>query len=279
MAARRACRFRADSRPERRQLRHRLVENSVHRVEAGVPAKRRAPGEHLVQQHAETEHVAAMIDLPAARLLGRHVGDRAEHQPGIGVGLGQRLAARVAAQRVDQLSQAEIDDLGMTIFRQHHVGRLEIAMDDPLVVGARQAFGHFRRDFERAAGRQMSAREHVAELLAPHQLHRDEADTVGFVDLMDDGDVRMLERRRSPRLLNEPLPAVGIGQQFRREHFQRDFPIQPNVDRAIHDAHAAAADLVEDLVMGQRPSGQPRPRRPRERGGHCTNEACSLSRK
>ena len=56
-----------------------LVQDRVHRVDAGVAAERRPAGEHLVQQDAEAEDVAAVIDLAAARLLGRHVGDGAEH--------------------------------------------------------------------------------------------------------------------------------------------------------------------------------------------------------
>ena len=43
-------------------------------VTAGVAARERiATGEHLVEQHAEREDVAALVDRPAERLFGRQI--------------------------------------------------------------------------------------------------------------------------------------------------------------------------------------------------------------
>src|SRR5207245_10841513 len=63
-----------------------------------VAAKRRPAGEHLVQQDAEAEDVAAIIDLAAACLFRRHVRHGPEHHAGIGFLLQHRHAARIAAQ-------------------------------------------------------------------------------------------------------------------------------------------------------------------------------------
>jgi len=45
------------------------VQDCVHRVDAGIAPERRTAGQHFVQQHAEAEDIAAVIDLAAARLL------------------------------------------------------------------------------------------------------------------------------------------------------------------------------------------------------------------
>ena len=44
-------------------------------------ANGRVAGQHFVKQRAEREDVGARIHLLAAQLLGRHVGQRADHQP------------------------------------------------------------------------------------------------------------------------------------------------------------------------------------------------------
>ena len=59
------------------------------------PANARVPGEHLEQHRAERPDVGALVDGPAARLLGRHVGGRAENHPRLRHGRrrdGRRLA-------------------------------------------------------------------------------------------------------------------------------------------------------------------------------------------
>src|SRR2546429_4855202 len=43
--------------------------------------------------------------------------------------------------------------------------------------------------------RKGTAREHAAQRLAAQQLHRNERDAAGFADLVNDGDVRMLDRK------------------------------------------------------------------------------------
>ena len=92
----------------------------------------------------------------------------------------------------------------------------------------------------------------IAQLLTADQLHRDEADPVNFVDFVDDGDVRMFERGGGARFLDETLTPVGIGDQIRRQDLERDLAIQFDVEGAVDDAHAAPADLVDDLVAGER---------------------------
>jgi hypothetical protein len=42
--------------------------------------------------------------------------------------------------------------------------------------------------------------------------------------------------------------AIRIVDQVVRQHLDRDIPSQRHVDGAVDDAHAAAADLLDDLV-------------------------------
>ncbi len=73
------------ARRERLQVAHcrRLVlENRRDERGFGVRVERPPPRQHLVQQRAKREHIAACIHSLAAKLFGRHVRERAEHHPG-----------------------------------------------------------------------------------------------------------------------------------------------------------------------------------------------------
>ena len=50
-----------------------------------LPRKGSAAGRHFVQHHAEREEVGARVDLLAARLLRRHIGDGADSGSRAGV--------------------------------------------------------------------------------------------------------------------------------------------------------------------------------------------------
>ena len=55
-----------------------------HRVRGGVAVERAVAREHLVEDRAEGEEVAAGVGRPSAHLLGRHVADRAEDDSRLG---------------------------------------------------------------------------------------------------------------------------------------------------------------------------------------------------
>ena len=96
--------------------------------------QRRRAGQQLVQQHAQRVDVAAGVDVEVVqlRLLGAHVLQRADHRAELGE---QRLLGQLLAGR---LGHAEVDHLRhrlAVVQGDQHVGRLEVAVDDPLLVG------------------------------------------------------------------------------------------------------------------------------------------------
>jgi len=81
---------------------------------------------------------------------------------------------------------------------------------------------------------------------------------------MDDSDVWMFEGGRGARLTREPVPSFRIGDERRRQYFERDLGIQPSVAGAIDCAHSTGAKWREDFVRskmspgGQSPTELPR---------------------
>ncbi len=71
---------------------------------------------------------------------------------------------------------------------------------------------------------------------------------------MNHRDVRVFDERGGPRFLQHPLAAQPIVDEILRQHLERDVAAEVQVARPIHDAHAAAADLFDDLVVRQRPA-------------------------
>jgi hypothetical protein len=77
----------------------------------------------------------------------------------------------------------------------------------------------------------------------------DEIDAVFLRDVVNRDDARMVQRRRGPRFLDEPAPAIGVADLVGGKDLDRDEPVQVRVARFVDDAHAAFADAVEDLVV------------------------------
>ena len=91
-------------------------------------------GQQFVQQHAQRIDVAAGVDIQPAhlRLLGRHVERRADQLREAGEqGLfGQLLPGGFGDAEVDHL-----DHRPAVVQRDQHVGRLEVAVNDALLMG------------------------------------------------------------------------------------------------------------------------------------------------
>ena len=234
------------------EIRRILLQDRRHRVRGGVAVESASAREHLVQDGAEGENVRARVGRPAAHLLGRHIAERAHDDAGLGArgGRGQvRLRPRSFAD-LGELGQAEVEDLDAPVLRDEEVLGLQVPVDDPLLVRGGEAVRDLHRIVDRLARRKPATREHRAQRLALEQLLDDVRGVVASVrsDVVDRGDVRVIEHARGFRLLLEAAQAVRILREGGGQHLDRDLAPEARVLGAVHLAHSPGADLAEDFV-------------------------------
>lgn len=82
-------------------------------------------------------------------------------------------------------------------------------------------------------------------------------------DVVHDGNIRVIQRRRGAGFLLEARKALGIGGKLCREHLDGDFSAQAGVLGKVNFTHTAGAELLENLVGSQRISDHDPPPSPR----------------
>ncbi len=92
-----------------------------------VGGERPASRQHLVEHRAEREDVRPRGYGSPFGLLGRHVGRRAHDEAWTRVEAGHGVLGLTA---LDELRQAEVEDLGAAVAGYQDVGWLDVAMDD-----------------------------------------------------------------------------------------------------------------------------------------------------
>ena len=88
------------------------------------------------------------------------------------------------------------------------------------------------------------------------ELHDEERAAVLLADIVDGADVGVVQRRCGARLAAESGQGLGIFREVRRQELQRDEALQPRILGFVHDAHSAAAQLLDDAVVRERLTDQ-----------------------
>ena len=214
----------------RRQVLHRDLDRRV-------AVERRLAGEELVEDDAERVEIGALVDLGAARLLGREVLRRADDRARLG------HLARAGAR------DPEVGHLDAAFAVDEDVVRLDVAVDDPVPVRearARRGSGaRTRRDVDR---RRAAADDELLQRAPVEVLHRDVVRVLGLAAVVDRDDVRMVERGGVLRLAAEPLDELLVVRVAVVEDLDRDAAAELLILREVDVGHPAGAELADDLV-------------------------------
>ena len=130
------------------------------------------------------------------------------------------------------------------------VGRLDVAMDDPLAVRSIECIGDLDTEREHHLQLRCARDDKILERGAFQEFHGDEAASLVLANLVDGADVGMVQSRGGTRLSAEALQGKCVAGQLIGKKLQGDKAAQFLVLRLVDDSHAAAAKSFDDLVAG-----------------------------
>ena len=204
--------------------------------------------QHLVRHASHGVDVRAMIDIGIPRrLLWRHVGRRPHRHARRG------QIAPLIRRRGHGFCHTEIRH-ERVFCGQQHVVRLDVAMDDPVLVRKRECVNHVPDQTNGISDRQLTrARQPGPQRLALDERHHEIQEPFGFARIVQRQDVGMGQFRCNGDLAEKPLRAQRR-RQFRAQDLYGDLPVVLHVLREEYGRHAAGTDFALDVVQ----SGQGR---------------------
>jgi len=162
-----------------------------------------------------------------------------------------------------------------TLVGELHVLRLEVAVDDALLVRRLERLGDLARDRQALVERQHSPLAPLGERRPEDELH-DEGLRVSLrFEPVDLRDVRVVELGQQLGLALETGQALGVRGEGRGKELECHVAPELRVARAIHFAHSASTELGGHSIMSERGADHSRPppgsRSARRRGDEDTS--------
>jgi len=142
----------------------------------------------------------------------------------------------------ERLGQTKVENLDGAVLAHFDVRRLQITMDDALLVRGLQAFRDLFCNRERFIERDGASCDPIRQRRPFDQLHHERRHARRVFESVNVGDVRVVQGGQHLGLTTEPCKALSIGHERLRQDFDRNLTIQLRVAGAIHLAHAPAAN-------------------------------------
>ena len=140
----------------------------------------------------------------------------------------------------------------MVVLAEQDVGRLDVAVDEAVAVGGVERPADLRDDVRGPLGPQAPLGADERAQVGPVDVaHDDEQHAVVLARVVDGEDVGVLDRGGGLGLGDEAPAEVLVVGEDRVDDLQRDRALQPELRRAVDDAHAAAAREGLDAVIGE----------------------------
>jgi len=137
----------------------------------------------------------------------------------------------------------------VALAREEEVGGFEIAMNDGVIVCSDEALSELNRERKKLRFREKARGEAFAERPAGNVLHDEEVRAALRIEIVDGGDVGVIEFRQRAGFVVEATARGIIGESAGMEELDGDVTIEVRVPSKVNGTHAAAADLALDTVV------------------------------
>ena len=186
-------------------------------------------------------------------LFRRHVRRGAGDLAHVSDRMIQRANHVVSPERCRVRGQAEVEHLDGAVGTELDVGRLQVAVDDSLVVGRFEGLGDLPGDGERFRDRDRAFRNPIGERESLDQFHDEGDGAAAAFEAVNSRDVRVVQGRQRLGFPVEASQAVSVCRYRFRQHLDGHVPREVGINGPIHLAHAARANLFGNLV-GTKPA-------------------------
>ena len=151
---------------------------------------------------------------------------------------------------IDHARETEVKNLDLVLGREHHVARLQIAMDDPFLVRRFEGVEHLPGMGDGFVERHGAPLQPRGQRLAVDELENQITRLAGVGDFepVNRADVRVAQCGENLRFAFEPGDAFGVVRDEIGEGLDGDVAVQSRVTGFVDLAHAACAQLGLDLV-------------------------------
>ena len=165
--------------------------------------------------------------------------------------LGRHVLRRAGARRLDVAGgdgEAEVGDADVAVAVDHHVRRLEIAMQHAALVRGGDAGAELARDVDGLVLRQAAdPAQQRRQILAVHVLHRQEPAAFVIAEIVETADVLVRHLAGDSQLGVELREPIGIGgdaggQELERDRSDRASGRRPGTPRPCRRGRGATRD-------------------------------------
>ena len=215
-----------------RRLGH-LLEMGGHHGVVAVSLKGELAGDHFIERDAEGVEIGAIVDGVAFDLFGGHVVEGAES------GAGHREAA-IAGGAGD----AEVHELNRAVGGDHHVGGLDVSMDDVLFVGVTEGVENLVDVFHRERGRNGALMQARGERDTVNELHDHHKLIVEREGGAERRDIWMIEAGKYFDFAKEAVGKIFLADEVGQKYFHSFDAIRNGVADLVDFAHAAGAEYA-----------------------------------
>ena len=226
-----------------------VADDGRHLLDVAGPLERAAPAQHLVDDDAERELVAAKVHRPAGGLLGRHVPDRAEDTPAWVADVSATVCACACVAVCGThfaIPKSRIFTWPSAVRKMFSGLRSRCVM--PLRMCRGEAAGDLPGHLDGAAQTDGALVERVPKRLPAEELGDQVRHGPLGADVEDGQDVRVIERRGGARLHFETAKAIRIRDELARQHLHRDVAPEPRVVAFVDLTHPAGAQQADDFI-------------------------------